>query len=422
MALAGGLLLGIFGHASHSPVLAKLGDVVKPVGDLWISALLMTVIPLVITQVLAAITGGRGAESLAALGVRAMLLFVVMLAAAALFTLLLAPAIIAQYPTDAASIASLHAATPPPEASARTAGAGSLAKWIGSLIPRNIFEAAARGDILALLLFSVLFATAASRLPDEQRVPLARLFQGLAQAMLIVAGWILRFAPAAMFALIYVLALKAGGEAAGMLSVYVVIVCGLILLFTLLLYPVTAVLGRTTMRTFARAVAPAQLVAVSTRSSVAALPALIEGGRRHMRLPDSFTSFVLPLSVSLFKVNRTISSLVKLFFLAHVYGVQLRPGAVATFLAIETILSFATAGVPLGGLSLKALPAYLAAGVPVEGVMILEAVETIPDIFKTLANVTGDMSVATLLSRSSRAPRAPLSAEDSPRLAAEDTA
>jgi Na+/H+-dicarboxylate symporter len=84
-------------------------------------------------------------------------------------------------------------------------------------------------------------------------------------------------------------------------------------------------------------------------------------------------------------------------------------------------MSFATAGVPLGGLSLKTLPAYLAAGVPVEGVMILEAVETIPDIFKTLANVTGDMSVATLLSRSSRAPRAPLSAEDASRLA-EDTA
>jgi Na+/H+-dicarboxylate symporter len=207
-----------------------------------------------------------------------------------------------------------------------------------------------------------------------------------------------------------------------MLTVYVAIVSGLILLFTLLLYPVTAVLGRTTVSTFARAVAPAQLVAVSTRSSAAALPALVEGGRRHMRLPASSTSFVLPLSVSLFKVNRSISSLVKLFFLAHIYGVQLRPGAVATFLATEMILSFGTAGVPLGGMSLKGLPAYFAAGVPVEGVLILDAVETIPDIFKTLLNVTGDMSVATLLSRSSRAPGAPVSAEDSPPLAAEETA
>ena len=240
--------------------------------------------------------------------------------------------------------------------------------------------------------------------------------------MLILVHWILRIIPAGVFALTYVLALKTGGQAAGMLTVYIAIVCGLILLFTLLLYPVTAVLGRTTMRTFARAAAPAQLVAVSTRSSVAALPALIEGGREHMRLPASSTGFVLPLSVSLFKVNRTISSLVKLFFLAHVYGVSLRPGAIATFLAIETILSFGTAGVPLGGMSLKSLPAYLAAGVPVEGVMILEAVETIPDIFKTLLNVTGQMSAATLLSRSRRAPLASVAAEDAPPLAAEDMA
>ncbi len=409
------------GHASRSPLLAKLGDAVKPVGDLWISALLMTVLPLVISQVLAAITGGRGTESMAALGFRAVFLFLVLLAAAAVFTLLLAPPIIAQYKADTAAIASLRPAAPPPDV-APPSGSGAFGRWIDSLVPRNIFEAAAHGDILALLLFSVLFATAAAHLPDEYRVPLARLFRGIAQAMLVCVRWILRITPAGVFALSYVLALKTGGAAAGMLSVYIAIVCGLLLLFTLLLYPVTAVLGRTTLRTFARAVAPAQLVAVSTRSSVAALPALIEGGRTHMHLPDSSTGFVLPLSVSLFKVNRTLSSLVKLFFLAHIYGVSLRPGAIATFLAIETILSFGTAGVPLGGLSMKGLPAYLAAGVPLEGVMILEAVETIPDIFKTLLNVTGQMSAATLLSRSSRAPRASVPTEEAPRLAAEDMA
>jgi proton glutamate symport protein len=417
----GGLLLGALGHASRSPLLGKLGDAVKPVGDLWISALLMTVLPLVISQVLAAITGGRRGESMAALGVRAVVLYLVMLAAAAAFTLVLAPPIIAQYRTDTASLASLRPETPPPDAAAQTAGAGSFGKWVGGLIPRNIFESAARGDILALLLFSVLFGTAAARLPEEYRAPLARLFQGLASAMLICVHWILLVTPAGVFALSYVLALRTGSEAAGMLTVYIAIVCGLLLLFTLLLYPMTAVLGRTTIRTFARAVAPAQLVAVSTRSSVAALPALVEGGRTHLRLPAPFTGFVLPLSVSLFKVNRTLSSLVKLFFLAHVYGVALRPGAIATFLAIETILSFGTAGVPLGGMSLKGLPAYLAAGVPLEGVMILEAVETIPDIFKTLLNVTGQMSAVTLLSRFSRASRATAPVEDSPRLA-EDTA
>ena len=156
-----------------------------------------------------------------------------------------------------------------------------------------------------------------------------------------------------------------------------------------------------------RAVAPAQLVAASTRSSLASLPALVAGARRHLNLPPSATGFVLPLSVSAFKVNRTISATVKLLFLAHVFGIPLGPGQLATFLATVVLLSFSTVGVPGGGAAFRTLPAYLAAGVPLEGVVILETVDTIPDIFKTITNVTGDMSAAILLSRSARTnPRA----------------
>ena len=111
----------------------------------------------------------------------------------------------------------------------------------------------------------------------------------------------------------------------------------------------------------------------------------------------------------------------KLFFVAHIYGIGLTPGAVATFFVTEILMSFTTAGVPLGGMSFKSLPAYLAAGVPVEGVVILEAVETIPDIFKTLLNVTGDMSAAVILSRGSRAGRAFRSLPDAVRPAPEET-
>jgi Na+/H+-dicarboxylate symporter len=239
--------------------------------------------------------------------------------------------------------------------------------------------------------------------------------------MLLCVRWILWGAPLGVFALTYGLALKTGGGAAGTLAAYVAIVCGLTLLFTVMLYPISALLGRTTIRVFARAVAPAQLVAVSTRSSIAALPALVEGGRRHLRLPASITSFVLPLSVSLFKINRTSSSLVKLLFIAHLYGIPLRPAAILTFMVTELVLSFSTVGVPLGGSGIRSLPAYVAAGVPIEGLLILEAVETIPDIFKTVLNVTGDMSAATLLSRSSRAADLPVSAPDASRPAAEGT-
>ena len=135
---------------------------------------------------------------------------------------------------------------------------------------------------------------------------------------------------------------------------------------------------------------------------MAALPALVEGGRTHLGLPAPSTGFVLPLAVSLFKINRPISSLVKLFFVAHIYGIRLTAAAVATFVVTEVLMSFTSAGVPLGGMSFKSLPAYAAAGVPIEGVVILEAVESIPDVFKTVLNVTVDMSVAAILSRAGR--------------------
>jgi proton glutamate symport protein len=124
-----------------------------------------------------------------------------------------------------------------------------------------------------------------------------------------------------------------------------VIVSGLLLLCTVLLYPVTSLLGRTTMRAFGRGAAPAQLVAVSTRSSIASLPALIEGVRDRLHLPASVTGFVLPFSVSVFKLNRTISSTAKLIFLAHIYGVALTPMTLATFVATVIVLSFSTVGI-----------------------------------------------------------------------------
>ncbi len=114
----------------------------------------------------------------------------------------------------------------------------------------------------------------------------------------------------------------------------------------------------------------------------------------------------------MFKVNRTISSTAKLIFLAYIYGIPLSATTLASFLITVMILSFSTVGIPSGGTNFKTLPAYLAAGLPLEGLVILEAVETIPDIFKTLLNVTGDMSAATILSRSSRAAHAVSAAKD----------
>lgn len=404
-ALAVGLALGALGHRSDAVGFRVVSELVGPLGDLWLAALQMTVLPLVVVHLLAAIVGAGGRESLGGLGGRALGLFVVMLLAAGAFTLLVTPPLLSATAPDTGAFAELRAATAVPQAArdAAAAGTGSFGEWIGHLLPSNLFEAARRGEVLPLLLFTALFALAIRQLPGEQREPLERTFMALSAAMMVLVRWLLVVTPIGVFALSFMLGRTTGLEAAGMLGGLVLLQCGLMTAFTLLLYPVSAMLGRVSLGAFARAVVPAQLVALSTRSSIAALPALVEGGRTHLHLPQSATSFVLPLTVSLFKVNRTISSTSKLLFLAYVFNVPLSGGTIATFVLTIVVLSFSSVGVPGGGSAFKTMPAYLAAGLPIEGIIIAEAVETIPDIFKTVLNVTGDMSAATVLSRGSRA-------------------
>jgi proton glutamate symport protein len=400
-ALAFGLAIGALGHGSTAIGFTIVSEVVAPLGDLWLAALQMTVLPLVVVHLLAAIVGAGDGESLGGLGGRALGLFVIMLLAAGAFTLVVTPPLIAAAAPDSGAFEQLRASTVIPQSArdAAVAGTGSLGEWIGHLLPSNLFEAARRGDVLPLLLFSALLALAIRQLPGDQREPLRDTFMALSSAMLVLVRWLLAVTPIGVFALSFMLGRTTGLEAAGMLGGLVLLQCGLMTAFTVLLYPVSAMVGRVSLGAFARAVAPAQLVAVSTRSSLAALPALVEGARTHLQLPQSATSFVLPLTVSLFKVNRTISSTAKLLFLAHVFNVPLTSGTIATFVITVVVLSFSSIGVPGGGSAFKTLPAYIAAGLPIEGIIIAEAVETIPDIFKTVLNVTGDMSVATVLAR-----------------------
>jgi Na+/H+-dicarboxylate symporter len=281
-------------------------------------------------------------------------------------------------------------------------GRESLGAWISALVPRNIFAAAVAGEVLPLLLFTVLVGIAITRIPVEPRQSLSRILEALAEAMLVCVRWILALTPVGVFVLAFQLALGTGGRAVGMLGAWAAISSAVLILCILLLYPATAWLGRSGLLDFARAAAPAQLVAATTRSSIASLPALVEAGREKLRLPDTATGLVLPLGISIFKLSQIVTNLTKFVFLAHVCGIRLSAARILSFLATVMILSFSTAGLPSRG-SVRSIPAYLAAGIPLEAVVFVDAVEAIPDIFQTVLNVTGNLSAATMLSRPGRA-------------------
>jgi len=403
VALGLGLALGIAANVGWAPWVFPLGDAVAPLGTLWINALRMTVLPLIVAQLLAAI-GGHGGTHIVGLSGKAMALFVSILVGLALLAALITPIVLAPVQFAPETVSLLRSQVEIPEAAIQASGDAltSFGDFVAALVPTNVFQAAAEGNLLHLLVFTVLFALAVTRLPDERREPLAVIFRALATTMMTLIVWILWATPVAVFAIILDFSADVGVGAAGVLVAYAVLASGLLLAVTGAMYPFTAIFGRVSMRRFARAVAPAQMVALSSRSSLATVPALMEGGRRELGLPESATGFVIPFAASIFKPNTAFHSVFKFLFLAHVFAVPLTTGQISGFIAYTLLLSFTSLGLPRGGVAFRSLPAYVAVGVPIEGLVILEAVKTIPDFFMTLTNTTGYMSVATILSRGER--------------------
>ncbi len=398
------LVVGIPGSLTGAVWVRGLAEGLAPVGGLWISALRMTVIPLVLTQLLTALTGPTGKEPIGGLGAKTFGLFLVFLLSIGSLTLVAVAPIMNLAPVDAETTADLLSRMPiPADVTASGGQAGvSPGEWVRGLVPENVFAAAAAGDILPLLVFTILFGLAANTLGPRHRSQLGDLFGALATVMMQVVFWVLWLTPLAVFSLVLELSLAIGGAALGTLLFYVLTVAAWMLIVSGALYPVAAVLGRVSLRDFARALAPAHMVAVSTRSSLASLPALIEGGREHLRFPSSITGFVLPLCTSLFKLSTVTAEPVRYLFLAHLFGIDLTFPQTATFLLTLIILSFSGVGVPRGGSGFDTLPAYVAAGIPIEGLVLVVAVDTLPDVAKTIINVTGHMSVATITNRKRR--------------------
>lgn len=406
-ALVAGFAGGAFLHQTDSGLDEALLAVLTPVATLWTRALTMSVLPLVLSQLLLAMLTMRQAGLVGRLSGSALAIFVALLTAAGFFALAVTPTLVHAIAPSAGSLPA-HGLLPA-EVVGQVAGqAGerhSFAGWFATLVPTNVVQAAADGALLPLTIAIVAFGLALARL-DPSRVEIVRLLAAtVSDAMLQLVAWILRLTPLAVFGLSLSAASKIGWGSAGGVVAFVVIVSLELLVFTVLLYPIAVLVGGVSLRGFARAVLPAQLVAVSTRSSLAALPALLDGARRHLQLPPGLTGIALPLATSTFKINRPISGAAKLLFLAHVFGIELTALQIATFMLTVFMLSFATAGLPGGGTAFKTLPAYLAAGIPIEGVILLETVDVIPDIFKTLANVTGDMTSTVLLQRVSASAR-----------------
>ena len=404
MGLGAGLAGGIAIAATHSPSLLSAADAVAPVGTLWVNAIRMTVIPLVVSLVITGVASASDVKAVGRLGGRTLVVFIGMLAVAALIMIPLAIAVFAWLP----HLITARPSLPPgatEAAQSLTTGAPSVgfASWLTSLIPTNPVNAAANGAMLPLILFTLLFGLAVVKCPTVARTTLLGFFSAVTEAMLGLVRWVVRLAPIGVFGLMLPLGAHGGVGLAGAVSFYVIMYSAANVLMILLLYPVLAVMARVPVKEFARAVVPAQLIAFSSSSSIASLPALVEGAEQELKLPKEVTGFVLPLAVSMFKFGGPVAWPIGSLFVAWFYGVELHTPQYLTIAFAAIFLGFAAPGVPRGAFLMLA-PLFLAIGLPVEGIGILIAVDAIPDLFATVTNATGDLAAAALVARFS--PRA----------------
>jgi len=413
--LVAGLLFGILISATQSPALVSLGAFIEPAGTIFINAIRMTVIPLVVASLIVGVASAPDPRAVGRIGSRALIVFVALLVVAAIFAAVLAPPLIAVLDISPAASAAMRESAAAGAANVRSSveQLPTVVDWIVSLVPPNPIRAAADGAMLPLIVFSILFGLAVMRIGEDRRATLVGATQAVADASLILVRWILAFAPLGVFALAVPLASRLGVQAAGAIAYFIAVVSGLLVGFLVLLYVAAVVLGRVSLRDFAQAAAPAQAVAFSSRSSLAALPAMIEGATSRFGLSTEITGFFLPLAASVFRLGSQIFMMTGVLFIAELYGQSVSPAQLITIATTSLLLTFSVPGVP-NGTVLIMVPVLVAAGLPVEGVGLLLAVDTIPDMFRTTLNVTGHMTGATIIGRGALAPRAVVSSAPLP--------
>lgn len=370
-------------------------------GELFLNALRMLIVPLIVSSMMQAMlnlpaasaVGRLGARLLGWIGLSTLLAVIVGMLMINTFQ----PGVIDGQP--AGETLGLDASTAQVTERVEGAATSDIADIFLRMLPPNIVGAAVETQMLGLIVFSLLFGFFASRLRGELRDQQHRFWQGVYEIMLQITALVMRFAPIGVFALVGATVAKTGWEAFGPLLVFFGCVAGALLLHLLVVLPaLLRVLGGVSGFRHLQAMMPALLTAFSTSSSAATLPVSIDCVQRRAGVSPSTSGFVLPLGATVNMNGTALYECAAALFIAQAYGLDL--GLASQFLVVTLALltSVGVAGVPSA--SLVAIAVILGAiGLPLEGVGLILAVDRVLDMMRTAVNVYSDTCGAVIIAR-----------------------
>jgi proton glutamate symport protein len=392
VALIIGVVLGAQ-VADGLPLIKQTADVI---GTMWLNGLRMTVIPLVVSLLIVGIVQTAAAAKAGKIAGRGVATMIAFLWISSAIAAIMIPLLTSTFPMPAAAAQALTqalGAAPPAEAAA------PFSEILQKLVPTNPIKAAADTDVLPLIIFTLAFAFAVVRLPATKRLSILALFDGVAEAMVMIVGWVLALAPIGVFALAYSLGVVAGTASFAGLLHYVVVLVLTGAVIWLLSFAVAWFGAGKNPFTFFKAAIPAQAVAISTQSSLASMPAMLKG-LDQIGVRTETSEITLPIAVALFRATGPAMNFGVALYIAHWLGIELSVGQIALGLAAGAITTMGAVSLP-GSISFisSIAPICLAMGVPVEPLGLLVAIETFPDIMRTLGNVTMDMALTATVDK-----------------------
>jgi len=399
--LLAGLVLGLVAAATQNQLLLAIARGLRPIGTLFLNLLSMVVIPLVASAVFAGVAGLGNLTRLSRVGLRTVAFFWGTTLAAIVIGFAVGALILPHGAVDPDHQAALRAAALADSSFVRRAveQIPSGARFVVELVPANPLRAAVDGNLLPVVVCVAIFAVAAATLPDAKRLVLTDLANATMAALIRIVHWVLLFAPLGICALVAPMVAQFGWAVVKAMGVYVLaVVVGITIFIGGVLLPTVAVVARVKVSRFLGASVNSMLMGFSTTSSLATLPTMLAAAEGDLKISRGVAGLVLPLGASVNRPGSALFQAIAVLFVTQLYGVPFglpeafQAGA-AVFLA-----SLAVASVPAASV-VSLAPAFAATGLPLSGIALLSGLDSIPDMFRTMTNVTGHLTTAAVIAR-----------------------
>jgi len=371
------------------------------IGTMFLNALKMIIVPLIFSSIIIGVAGIGSGGNLGALGGKTLLFYAATTLAAIMVGLMLinliGPGYIDGQPVG--EMLALDSAGDELVAIAQGRGPGDVAKVLQSMVPPNIIQAAANGQMLGIIFFALLFGYFMTHLNHDLAEPLFKFWDGVFHVMMRMTEWIMMFAPIGVYGLVAKVVAEAGFGAVRPLAVFALTVIAALLVHTTVVLPLLLrYVGKVSPYKMFPAMAPAMLTAFSTASSSATLPITMECVEDNVGVSNKISSFVLPLGATVNMNGTALYECAAAMFLAQAYGLDLTFGVQFSIVFVALLTSVGVAGVPSA--SLVAIAIILGVvGLPMEAIGVLLVFDRVLDMARTSINIFGDACCATIVAR-----------------------